>query len=573
MFYFLIYLGVTSPDQESSLLRSLLMSISGLWTAVGLYHVVQFYTPNYITDSEALWAGYGTFLLTFLFYVIGSLHHKDRFCAILSLGMFLSCIFEIAALWTPVRRSAAAYYLLLALITLYLTVSTLWTRFREGEPKPKISQSEEFKTSKDYIPMAHVMNTLAAAVYAGQVTRIFQHASAEFTWVIVAGVFQLVAAVVAVRRNEIYHGLYFIFHATFWFTNGFNLAVVFTTGELVPLTLIAATVIHFIIFAVIALISLTREVYQLPQNLALCVLCVAILVDDNNSGAFLGAMGWILFVFSLYGLAAHISRVKNSGFKLPLGTRLVDPAKIANFFLTHFKACFSHVKTITASSKQGKALFSADFTLGYSRYGGFDVAGFALNAIAAVAILWSPSGLWVLPWAVVLGGIAQMIVGSICFAKGLSFESCAFFTFGSLWLIWGPARGIGTIDQDNSAAIITGCVGFLSVGLLLLGLSTIINKAWTVMTFFFNLIVVGNLLHAVNANGSFIYEIVITVLFVIVCIYCFIATALRSVWGRELLPLGKPFLQVSFLHSQGEQAFWADGKRASGVKAIAGKYI
>ena len=40
-----------------------------------------------------------------------------------------------------------------------------------------------------------------------------------------------------------------------------------------------------------------------------------------GAGPFLGAMGWILLVISLYGLAAHISRAKNSSFKLPLGMR------------------------------------------------------------------------------------------------------------------------------------------------------------------------------------------------------------------------------------------------------------
>lgn len=547
------------------------MCTSALWTATGLFHVVETFAPQNVDDSQALFPGYGTFLLTFLFFTAGALLHKDRFSAILSLGMFLSCIFEISALWTPVRRSAAAYYLLLSLVTLYLLASKLWARFRQGEPNRKFSGGEDSKPARDYIPMGHLMNTLAAAVYAGQVTGIYDHDSFTFTWVITAGVYQLVAAVVSVRRSDIYHGLYFIFHATFWISNGFNLTVVFATLQNVPQGLVAATVIHFIIFFLIAVISLTREIYQLPQNLALCVLCVAILVNNNNSGAFLGAMGWILFVFSLYGLAAHISRLKNSGFKLPLGTRLIDPEKFANFIFTSCKCCFSHVKSFTSSAASSSDLFTIDFTLGYSRYGGFEVAGFALNAIAAVAILWTPQGLWVLPWAVVLGGLAQMIVGSICFSKGLSFESCAFFTYGAVWLIWGPARGLGTLARDNSAAAITGCVGFLAVGLLLLGLSTIINKAWTALTFFFNLVIVGILLHTVDANGSFIYEIVINVLFVIVCVYCFIATALKSVWGREFLPLGKPFIQVSYLHSEGEQAFWADGRKASGVKAIAGK--
>ncbi|KAK3771661.1 hypothetical protein RRG08_047915 [Elysia crispata] len=569
-----LLLGITSQDPEAALLRSLLMCVSALWTGTGLVHVTVSFTGIVRTDSELLFAGYGTFCLVFLFYVLGALHHSDRTSAVLALGMLLSAIFDTAGLWRPVRRSSAAYYLLLAAITLYLAASRIWNRLRHGELARKSAanrRDENSGISKDYVPVGHAMNTLAAAVYAGQVTAIYDHASLGFSWVMVAGVYLLVVAVVAVRRGNIYNGLYFLFHATFWITNGFNLSVVFVNGINVPLNLIAATVLHFIVFFIIAAISLTREIYQLPQNLALCIMCVAILEDDNNSGAFVGAMGWILLVFSLYGLAAHISRVKNSGFKLPLGTRLVNPTKLTNSLLQTFKCCLSgSINTLTSQSGgKSQQLFNADFTLGYSRYGGFEVAGFALNAITAVAVLWTPEGLWVLPWAVILGGLAQWIVGSICFSKGLSFESCAFFTFGAMWLIWGPARGVGSLDGDNSPAIITGCVGFLSVGLLLLGLSTTINKSWSALTFMFNLVLVGQLLNGVSARGAFIYEIVINVIFVIVCIYCFVATALRSVWGREVLPLGKPFLQVSFLHSEGEQAFWADGRAASGVKAIA----
>ena len=62
----------------------------------------------------------------------------------------------------------------------------------------------------------------------------------------------------------------------------------------------------------------------------------------------------------------------------------------------------------------------------------------------------------------------------------------------------------------------------------------------------------------------------IGIVFVLVCLYCFVSTALKSVTGRDVLPFGKPVLQVSFLHSQGPSALWADARRATGVKAIAG---
>ena len=62
-------------------------------------------------------------------------------------------------------------------------------------------------------------------------------------------------------------------------------------------------------------------------------------------------------------------------------------------------------------------------------------------------------------------------------------------------------------------------------------------------------------------------------MFVLVCLYCFVSTALKTVTGRDILPFGKPVLQVSFLHSQGSRALWADARRATGVKAIAGQWM
>ncbi|XP_012942136.1 uncharacterized protein LOC106012772 [Aplysia californica] len=545
------------------------MTTSALWSAVGFYHVVEAVTPQATPDSETLWAGYGAFLIIFLFYVFAGLYHRDRVAATVALGMFLSCVFEIASLWRPLRRSAAAYYLLLAALCLYLAVSKLWAKFRQKIDKVYRSDNADPRPLPiDFVPMGHAMNTLAAAVYAGHVTGVFSSAVEGFTWVLTAGVYLTVAAVVAVRRSQMYASVYLIFHGLFWLTNGFDLTVAYINQVDTPF-IVAPTVIHFIIFFILAAFSITRELYQVPQVLSICLLCIAIILG-NNRGAFVGAMGWILFVLSLYSLAAHLSRVQNSGFKIPLGAKLLSTDKLLAGFVSACKCCFSKSKNlVSATASRGNHLFSTDFTLGYSRYAGFDLAGFAVNAVAALAILWSPQGVWVLPWALLFGGVAQMVVASISFAQGLSFESCAFFTFGSFWMIWGPARGIGILDQDNSAAVITGTIGFLAATLLLLGLSFLINKAWTIVTFLFNLVVVGNLLHAVNANGSFKYEVVINIVFVVACMYCFLAYALRAVWGREILPVGQPYLQVSYLHSQGEQAFWADGRTASGVKAIA----
>ncbi|KAL8590450.1 hypothetical protein ACOMHN_011663 [Nucella lapillus] len=563
-------LGITAQDAEDSLLRSLLLCVSVLWTAVGIYHVVESVNPTGTTDEQALWAGYGTFLLIFLFFIFGSLHHRSHFTAVLSLGYFLACIFEISSLWRPLRTSVGAYYLLMAALLLYMIASIVLRKFRQGEPAVDIYQHVE--TSRDYLPLGHAMNTLAFALFAAHVTGGITTTQAQmFMWSLSAGAYQLMAGVLAVRRSDVYSGFFFCLYSLLWLVVGYNHAVQYVTGVHVP-NQVAVVVIFFIVFFLMALASLFREMFQFVQNLIVCVLVVA---TYTSEGAFLGTMGWILFVISLYPLAAHISRVKNSSFKLPLGMRCLEGEHVKRFVETSCRCCLKRL--YGAGSEDGgsgsggnrRAMFTADFILGYSRYRDLDAAGFASNAITLMAVLWIPVGPWVMPWALAFGGLTQYIVGSVCFARGLTFESCNFFIFGSLWLIWGPFRGLGVIALDNGPAMVGGCVGLMVVTLLQLVLSFTVSIAWSLFLTLFMLVLIGFLINAIALPAAFVYEIVIGVLFVLLCLYFFLSSALRSAMGREVLPLGRPLLQVSYLHSQGTRALWADASRATGVKTIA----
>lgn len=342
-----------------------------------------------------------------------------------------------------------AYYLLMAALALYCVVSILLRKFRYGEPSSTSAATVHNRAvSRDYLPLGHAANTIAFAIYAGHVTGVYPSAAQGFMWILTAGCYQLLAAVVSVRRGDPYNGFYFFLHSMFWIANGYNLCIEYVTGVPVP-PLIAVTVIFFITFFMVAVASLFSEIYQFLQNLALCVLVVAVEVDGSR-GAFLGAMGWILFVLSLYGLAAHVSRAKHSSFKLPLGVRCIDGPRFRKFVERSCKCCLScfygKLGDATRSSRT-RTLFSEDFILGYSKYLDLDVVGFASNAIVVLAIMWTPQGLWVIPWAVVFGGLAQFIVGSVSFSRGLTFESCSFITFGALWCIWGPYRGLGALAQ------------------------------------------------------------------------------------------------------------------------------
>lgn len=362
-------------------------------------------------------------------------------------GYSLACIFEICSLWRPLRASVGSYYLLMAALILYYIVAIVLKKFRDGEPS-FASIVRNRAISFDYVPLGHAMNTVAFAIFAGHVTGVYPSAAQGFSWVLTAGSYQLLAAVVAVRRSDTYNGFYFFLHSMFWLSNGYNLCIEYVTGRPAP-PFVSVTVIFFIMFFFVALAALFREMYQFLQNIALCILTVAILVD-GSSGPFVGAMGWILLVISLYGLAAHVSRIQDSSLKLPLGMRCLEGARFRKFLEDSCKCCLSCLYGKHRERPRGgsnRALFSEDFILGYSKYFDLDAVGFASNALVILSILWMPEGLWVLPWAIVVGGVTQYIVGSVSFARGLTMESCSFFTFGSLWLIWGTARSLGVLVQ------------------------------------------------------------------------------------------------------------------------------
>lgn len=568
---YVFFSGITAGDSNDPLLRAFLLILGSLWTALAMFHLARGQRLlAEIDPPESLFPGYGAFIIIFSLFAVACVLHNARFTAVLSLGLFLSCIFEIASLWQNLKRSSGAYYLLLASMTLFESGRRLFDKMRGNEKVVKKVTGNDKDLSRDYVVVGHAMNTLAFAVFASHVTGITTVPRHSFMWVMSAGIFQGLSAAVSMRRSDAYNGCYFSLFGTFWIAIGVNLIMEYVT-ETDSFPLIAVFIFFIVLFVVASIVSLTKDMYQSFQNLLFAVFCIALCVDGLK-GKFLGGMGWVCFLFSLYGFSAHLTRVQHSSFKLPLGCHCFEAEKLKSAIQKRAR-CFAACLYGRLSDSASKSEFSSDTMLGYAKYIDLDMIGFASNAVAALAMVWTPGGqeYLILPWVIGIGGLAQFIVGSVCFARGLTFESCTYIVFSTLWIIWGTARGLNVLILDNTAAMVTGCISYLVIGLLLLGLSMVINKAWFVVTLLFELVVLAFLLDALSVPGHIVFEIVIVIIFALVCLYCFAATALKAVWGRTILPLGAPIIQCSYLHSQGGRAFWASAKKASGVKAIAGK--
>jgi len=226
----------------------------------------------------------------------------------------------------------------------------------------------------------------------------------------------------------------------------------------------------------------------------------------------------------------------------------------------------------TAAKTKAYVNYTSDGMFGSSKYVDAQSIGFAVNSIAAFSLVWVPpgSGLYILPWVLGFGGCIQFAVGFVAFSRGLTFESCSFLLYACFWSIWGSLRSLNVFDDSEGPSLIVGCISFLVVGLLFLALSTTISKVWFAMSMLFNFMVLAFMLQGLNVPNVNVFEIVVAIAYVLVFTYAFFVTVLKNAYGRDILPVGKPILHISNINSDLSKNFFADPRRATGVRAIAG---
>lgn len=541
-----------------------------------MYHLTYSYSSlNSVKPVDRLFpAGYVVSALIFLVLSITTHFQNAKTTAIISFIMTLTLSFDIASLWLDLSKGSAACNIILAVILLYVSAKTLFQKYRT--PKPKSETESSF--SHDYMTVGYVASALSFGIFAIDIFGVSAASRHSFMWVTSSGILYFLSAVAALRRNDSVSGGYFSLLGAFWLAISYNLSLsgsaafasFYINGVVPSLAVYIFFIISFLCFAII---SIRRQLFQSFHSFIMSLFCVSYCVDGLD-GTFIGTVCWLGLVLSLYGLAAYSFSTNTlaGDYQIPLGDSIFQTQTMMNFMSTRLpmfrKLVYGKLK---GSSKT--ELFSTDTMLGYAKYGDFDMLGFGANAIAALSIIFvsGRDAVFTVPWVVGLGGIIQFWVGAIGFARGKTFESCSFMVFSIFWSIWGTVRAMNLIPTAASTGTYVGCVCFLIVGVLMMFIASVTNKAWVVLSFFFNLLILSFMLQCFNISNTDLYETVIVIVFSLVCLYMFTASALKAIWQRDVIPLGSPLLQVNYLHSQGIECTWADARTASGVKVIAGK--
>jgi len=155
----------------------------------------------------------------------------------------------------------------------------------------------------------------------------------------------------------------------------------------------------------------------------------------------------------------------------------------------------------------------------------------------------------VLPWALFLGGFAQLIASIFDFKHNNLFGSTAFGAYGLFWIGMGMSWLIrmGSFGEELAASADVKQMGFVFIGYLILTVIFTISaiKMSKAMFFLLTLIVFLFLGLALESFGLGLFwkyfaavaELAISLL----TFYVLAAKYLNSVFEREVLCTGKPF--------------------------------
>jgi succinate-acetate transporter protein len=181
------------------------------------------------------------------------------------------------------------------------------------------------------------------------------------------------------------------------------------------------------------------------------------------------------------------------------------------------------------------------------------ITGLAMVTLVAASqkLGWTEGLSFAVPWAVFLGGIAQLIACIYDFKRNNLFGSTAFGAFGLFWIAVATSwlMKLGFFGENISAAIDIRQLGFAFIGYLIFCLFLTVasfktNKALISIMVLIDVLFLGLIMDAFQM-GAFWHTIAAwsELAISIIGFYAAGASLLNGMYGRTMLPLGKPIMK------------------------------
>lgn len=178
---------------------------------------------------------------------------------------------------------------------------------------------------------------------------------------------------------------------------------------------------------------------------------------------------------------------------------------------------------------------------------------FGLSMVTFVAASqkmgWTSGSVFLIPWALFLGSIAQIWASTIDFKKNNYFGAIVLGAYGLFWIAvamhWAISLGwMGAIgDKADPRQLGVACIGYFIFSLFIMVAALEANKVFAAILLLINILLPALALSIFGINAP-VFSVVAAYSELGISLlgfYCAGAVFLNSYFGRTLLPLGKPF--------------------------------
>ncbi|KAK6296560.1 hypothetical protein J4Q44_G00327020 [Coregonus suidteri] len=531
----LAYSGVRRSLSQSQLFSSVCLTVSAMWCGSGLVYLLVGEGVVGATElRSSLVPGLAAFTLAFLMLATVSVLQREVVLLIISLSISLACGHQIAGLSSPGfgQSATAACYLLVTLVG--AGVFWLWSPallYHPGKGGGSWDRAEE-KGRVSWLAPGHV------------------------PWLWTAAVFQLVVCVLSYRSMDSLTATFYGFTSILHFAEGY--IALLTAFSIHPSSPIPFPVVFAVLFFILALFSCQKSLAEGLYQLFYVAYTIALAAQPSRSFQS-GAQGVQAAIFIVSTVMLLVTSYNNvSANRIPTGEGV-------------FKALVTRVSglTLRPHDRHSHAPY-----LGYSRYADAEVLGHACSVLAVFSITAStgdraPLGVLVLPWAVVAGGVLQLLVGSVAFSRGKTLESMAFILYGVMWSIWGLTRYGRLYGDTQGFNLAVGIISFLLFNSLVTVGALFLNVAWVVYAATFHLIIISFLLDAMGAL-PYGYDIGVSIVFGLMSFYCFLSGLFSLTFLTPVAPLGRALVRLSGMGEGGrDTCLHVPARKATAVHQIA----
>lgn len=179
------------------------------------------------------------------------------------------------------------------------------------------------------------------------------------------------------------------------------------------------------------------------------------------------------------------------------------------------------------------------------------VFGLALITFVAASqkMGWTTGSVYLIPWALFLGSIAQIWASTIDFKKNSYFGAIVLGTFGLFWMAvalhWAIQNGwFGAVPANaDPRQFGFACLGFFIFSLFITVTAFEANKVFAVILVLINVLLLSLGLSILGINAELFHTLAAwsELLISLLGFYAAGSIFINSFFGRTLLPLGKPF--------------------------------